>query len=486
MARKNELPALIASLLVTAALLGGGFWWLKNNVFKAPGMGDSQATRPVGSLERGGDDRPGQGGIGGQGDEQSVQMADGRSGRSILPGQVSGAKQQGLAALASGDYAAAQTAFADALKANRNDPESLIYLNNAKIGDGPSYALAVVVPAGSAVNPAAELLRGAAQAQTDINEAGGLNGIPLKLLLLDDDDDAETAKSLVSELVDTPDVLGVVGHFSSGTSLAVAPIYEAGQLPMISPTSTATRLAEAGDYIFRTVPSDRLAAATLSRYVLNQLNRQKAAVFYTSQSEYSQSVKSEFTTELLSSGGEVVAEFDVSEPGFSAGRAVQMAKQAGAEVIMLALNTATLDAANQIIAVNQRELPLVGGDSLYNPKVLDVGRSNALGLTVAVPWHILSHEQTPFVRESRQLWGGDINWRTATAYDAVMTLAAGIKDNPSREGIAAALKMPGVSIGGATGDIRFLPTGDRNQPSQLVTVQEGSRSGTGYDYVPVR
>jgi branched-chain amino acid transport system substrate-binding protein len=71
------------------------------------------------------------------------------------------------------------------------------------------------------------------------------------------------------------------------------------------------------------------------------------------------------------------------------------------------------------------------------------------------------------------------------AYDAVVTLAAGIEQNPTRDGVATALSEGGFQTEGATSAVRFLPTGDRNQPFQLVEVVPGSRSGTGYDFVPV-
>ncbi|MEL6814371.1 MAG: ABC transporter substrate-binding protein [Cyanobacteria bacterium J06598_3] len=471
MSKKNELPILAASLLLTVALLGAGAWWLKGQFLGArPGLPPGQAELP----------QPSTGG------KAAVAGADGRSGKSMLPGAVSAAKQAGLDALAAGDYGTAEASFLAALAETRNDPESLIYLNNAKIAGGPSYSIALSVPASKSLNPALELMRGVSHAQSEINEAGGVNGRPLKILVVDDQGEQSIAAAIAAELVDNKDVLGVVGHYASGTTLAAAEVYEPGGLPMISPTSTAVKISAAGEYIFRTVPSDRLAAATLARYVLNELNTLKAAVFYLKESTYSNSVKSEFTTELLSNGGEVVADFDIGESGFSAGRAVQEAKAAGAEVIMLALTADTADTSLQIISVNQQELPMVGGDDLYDPKILDVGRSNAKGLTVAVPWHILRHEQSPFVTASRQLWGGDVNWRTVMAYDAVTTLAAAIQTGgANRQDIADALSASGFSAEGATDTVRFLPTGDRNQPSQLVTIEPGPRSGSGYDYVPV-
>lgn len=471
MSKRNELPALIATLLITAGLIGGGAWWLINQmeergvVVVQPDTGQQPINRA----------------------QTPLAGADGSSGKSILPGTVSEAKQNGLDALAARDYATAKAEFEAALEENRNDPESLIYLSNAKIGDDQAYVIAASVPAGAVIDPALEMLRGVAKAQLDINAAGGIDGTPLKVLLIDDEGSAEKAKEIAAELVADTDVLGVVGHFSSDTTLAAAEVYQSDGLTMISPTSTAVKITDAGDYIFRTVPSDRLASATLARYVINELNQQKAAVFYSSGSTYSRSVKSEFTTELLSNGGEVVTEFDIDEPGFSAGRAVQEAKAEGAKVIMLALTVATVDTSIQIINVNQGDLPLVGSDGLYNPKVLDVGRRNALGLTVAVPWHILSHEQSPFVTESRNLWGGDVSWRTATAYDATKALAAAIGEDPTRVGVQAALSTSGFNVEGATDPVKFFPSsGDRNQPSQLVKVVPGKAAGGEYVYEPVQ
>mgnify|MGYP001797236097 FL=1 len=256
MAKKNELPALMAALLVTFALLGGGAWWLKNSL-----LGDTSAVgsngQPAAST----------------GSSSSVQSTgSGSNGQALLSEDGSATKQKGLDALADNDYDTAKAEFTAALAERKNDPESLIYLNNAEIGEGNAYTLAMIVPAGSSQSAAAELMRGAAQAQVDINNAGGIDGTPIKLRLINDDDDKETASEIASELVDDKDVLGVIGHYSSGTTLAAAEVYEAGQLPMISPTSTAVDISSAGDYIFRTVPSDRLAAATLSRYVLGELN----------------------------------------------------------------------------------------------------------------------------------------------------------------------------------------------------------------------
>ncbi|MEM9088219.1 MAG: ABC transporter substrate-binding protein [Cyanobacteria bacterium P01_F01_bin.53] len=458
MNQPNERPVLLASFLFALMLIGGGAWWLIRSKQLFPALNPGQ---PV-----------------------SIGTSIG-SDRSLFSTPVSVAKQAGMDAFATGDYERAKASFSEALQKNRNDPETRIYLNNAKIGDGAAYTLALSVPASKAVKPALEMMRGVAQAQHTLNEAGGINGMPLKIRVLDDEGNPDKAALIAKALVAAPEVLGVVGHFSSDTSLAAGKVYEEGQLTMVSPASTAVELADLGEYVFRTVPSDRLAAGTLARHVLNQFKKKKVALFFASNSAYSLSIRSEFITELLSSGGSIVADFDIRQPDFSPGQAVQTAKKQGAEAIMLALPLEQVTTALQVMSVNAQALPMVGSDSLYIINVLDVGRNNAVGLTIAVPWHVLSHGESPFVTESQKLWGGDINWRTATAYDATMALAQAIQANPTRAGVAEVMGNSRFIAKGATDDVRFFTSGDRNQPSQLVEVQKGNRSGRGYDFVPV-
>lgn len=405
---------------------------------------------------------------------------------SLILGAATEAKQRGFDALTAGDYDVAVVSLRESLDENRNDPESLIYLNNALIGADQAHTIAVVMPASQSINATMEVWRGVAQVQSEINQSGGIDGTPMRVLLFNDDGNSETAAEIATQLVDNRNILGVIGHFSSDATLSAAPVYERGQLTTISPTSTAIAIADAGDYIFRTVPSDRLEAATLARYTINQLgDNPRAAIFYSGDSAYSESSRSEFSTELLSNGGQVAATFDMTAPGFDVESAIQSAQNTGANVVMLAPNTSTLDRAYQVIEVNQQRMPVIGTSTLYNPNTLRLD-TNAVGLIVAIPWIIQNHESSSFVRESRRLWGGNVSWRTASAYDAATALATAIDEDATRTGVARVLGSSDFSAEGATDMIRFLPSGDRNQPLQLVRVVRGDRSGLRYDFVPIK
>lgn len=407
----------------------------------------------------------------------------------LVPTLMNPDKLAGVEAIRNGDFQEAIQRLEAYLENTPNDPEALIYLNNARIGNQKSYTIAISAPIGSDENGALEMLRGVAQAQDEINKQRGINGLPLRVLIADDDNKPDTAKQIAEQLVKNPDVLGVIGHYASDVTLAAGKVYETGKLVAISPVSTSVNLTGFGNYIFRTVPSDSIAAKALADYMVSRLEKKNAAVFYNSQSGYSKSLKSEFIKFLPKEGGQVSKKliFDLSDPNFNADKSVEESIESGAEVLVLLPNTGELDHTLQVLKANNKQLPLLGGDDVYTPKVLKEGAEDSVGMVVAIPWHI-SASQTNFPDTSRQLWKADVNWRTAMSYDATIALIEGLKNNPSREGLAQTLHSQDFTAkSAATGEVKFK-SGDRDREIQLVKIQANpqSRSKTGYDFEPVR
>ena len=464
MTQKKETTALLLSLLITVGAIAVGWWWLKPN-FRS--NNDSPTSTSV------------------ETSPSAIALSVSTGEKVLIDRVTSAAKQAGVTAFARGDYEEAVSQLETSLQQKRNDPEALIYLNNARIGDGKAYTIAVSVPIGTNVAAAQEILRGIAQAQNEINSRDGIQGIPLKVAIANDNNEPQTAQKIAQSLAANPEILGVVGHYGSDVTLATAPIYEKQGLVAISAISTSVKLSGAGKYIFRTVPSDRFAGNALARYFLERLNKQKAAVFYNSQSNYSNSLKDVFSTDLLSNGGEIVTEVDLANPNFNPANEVEAAIKQGAAGLILLPNTSTLNQALLVAQVNNGRLPLLAGDGAYSPKTLQVGGKSVSDMVLAVPWHIQGKTSGDFPQAATKLWGGDVNWRTALAYDAARALIAGLETNPSRQGIQQTLSQSDFVTTGASGTIRFLPSGDRNQTVQLVKVKPGKRSGFGYDFVPV-
>ncbi|MEC4886680.1 MAG: ABC transporter substrate-binding protein [Scytonema sp. PMC 1070.18] len=408
------------------------------------------------------------------------------------------AKRRGVQAMAASNYTEAVAEFEKAIQHYRNAPETLIYLNNARIGNNKSYTIAIATPISDDADSALKMLRGIAQAQDEINQMGGINSVPLKVVIADDAGQPEIAKQIASKLTENKNILAVVGHHSSGATLAAREIYESEKLVAISSTSTSVELSEPSAtsstrYVFRTVPNDSIAAKALANYMLTRLKKRKVAVFYDPKSRYSKSLKKEFLGEVIQNQGEVVDEFEFSEKeqDFDAYRYVKRAIDRGAEVLMLASPYDKLKQALSVININDNRLQLLGGDDIYDIRILQEGRSRATGMIIAMAWHIDANLNSVFVSNSRKLWNADVDWKTAMTYDASQALIAALKRNPTRIGVQEAFSSSDFQTPGVSNTIRFLgSSGDRLGPIQLVQVKEipdskQSRSHTGFDFVPV-
>jgi branched-chain amino acid transport system substrate-binding protein len=464
MSQKNETTVLLLSLLITAALLGAGFWWFtRRSGANLDGLvGSDKGQSAAGSLQN------------------RMSLGD----EILVAADTNPSKQAGVRAFAKGDFATATSQFQSSLQTNRNDPEALIYLNNAKVPQGNGIKIAVSVPIGGNLNVAKEILRGVAQAQDEVNKSGGINGKLMQVEIANDDNNPAIAKQIATEFVKDTSVLAVIGHNSSDASLAAAPEYQKGKLVMISPTSDAKNLLGIGSYVFRTVPSIRFQADTLSRYAI-KTGRKNIAVCVDSQSQSSQSLKEEFTSAIANGGKVAPTNCDLSAPNFNAGAIISQAISQGADGLLLLPSVDRLNQALDVAQANQRRLSLFGSANMYTIGTLQ-GQAAVNGMVLAVAWHPNAFPGNPFAGNAVKLWGGQVNWRSATAYDAAEVIITGLKQGNTRDGLQKALSSPGFSANGATGAVQFSQSGDRNGAAILVQIKPGQSSNTGFDFVPLQ
>ena len=471
MSQKNETTIFVLALLITTGLVSAGAWWF----FKRPEaslnraseaqLGDStpQPNLPIALKDR-------------------LSLGE----RILVTEDTILEKQEGVRAFEEGNVSTATSKFQASLQLNKNDPEAVIYLNNAAAASHKSLKIATSVPIGSNLNVAKEILRGVAQAQAAINEKGGVNGSWLQILIANDDNDAAIAKQIATKLVNDPDILAVVGHNASNASLAAAPIYQEGKLVMLSPTSFANNLTEAGDYIFRAVPNTRFMADSLSHYVTKKDHKTKIAVCFDSKAPDNQSFRDAFIAAIFVDGGKYInVPCDFSDPTLNPQTVIPQIISAGADGLLLTPHVDRIERAVAIARANQGKLSLYGSPTLYTFKTLQSGQADLSNLVLAVPWHPKAFPNNPFPARATHLWGGDVGWRTASAYDAVQVLVKGLRQSTTRVGLQKALSRTNFSTTGATGTIEFLPSRDRNAKAILVQIQPGRNSGTGYDFVPL-
>ncbi|MGK7874442.1 MAG: ABC transporter substrate-binding protein [Xenococcaceae cyanobacterium] len=408
----------------------------------------------------------------------------------LVKEQTNPEKQAGVQGFSSGDFDTAITKLEESLKVNRNDPEALIYLNNAKAkaANQPVLKIAVSVPIDRNLYVAQEILRGVAQAQDEVNREGGINGALLIVEIANDDNEPKIVEKLANEFVEDSDILAVVGHNSNNASLAAAPFYSQGGLVMVSPTSTSSELSGNNKYWFRTVPINRWSAEGLSRHVSTVLDK-KIAICFDSESSYSKSFKEDFDNAMSAEGDRIAqTKCDFSAPNFNPFTIMSQIINEGTDGLLLIPSVDKHPQAIEMTRANAVKLRLFASENLYTFNTLDQGRADVEGMVLAVSWHPKAIPGHPFPDNAFNLWGGEVNWRTAMAYDATLAIIAGLKQGNTREELQKALSSEDFSVEGATGTFKFDEAGDRQGEVYLLRIESDSNSsnGTGYDFVLLR
>jgi branched-chain amino acid transport system substrate-binding protein len=396
-------------------------------------------------------------------------------------------RDQGVAFFQQKKYQQAINSFTQAVANTPNDPEARIYLNNARaLKQTNPYTIAVVVPVESREDVAKEILRGVADAQIKFNDADGKDDRLLEVLIVDDAGNKEVAQQVAAQLAQQSNVLGVVGHNSSDTSLAALPEYEKAKLALISPTATSTKLK--GNVFFRTLSDDDAAGKKLADYARKEQIK-KVAIFYDSTSSYSVSLEAAFKRYFQAGGGTFVPSIDLADESVDREKRLkQLAEsdQVAAAVLLpsvkLVPRAISVARANTQLPKDQR-LRFLGGDALFDTRTLINGGSAVNGLVLVVSWVADTPSTQDYAEAAKIRWGGRVGWRTANSFDATQALIQSLSGKVTRSSVLATLRSLQLPAQETAGEpLKFEESGDRLGEPFLVEVMRGGDRPLGADY----
>lgn len=451
--------------------------------------------------------------------------ADGISSGEKLLTSTNWSKQRGINEFADLRYSEALKLLKQSWREDRRDPETLIYINNALLETikAEHYTIAIVVPIrrnqdGSIINAnlAEELLRGIGQAQTEVNlgllaandsnkdfpgqgflEPKAIQRKGLKVIIADDRNVISYAKEKANYLVNQPDIIAVIGHYTSDMTVETVDIYNQNKLVAISPGSTTEELTrKPRKFFFRTAPTTSIEAESLVEQLIS-VGEKKVAVFYNPNSPFSASLWEEFKKQFEAKGGttfRISNYYDLSKNNFNAEAAIKEVEKLGKIALLVVPDgqvTNSLENALEMIKFNNNRNWIVGPWTLYETRTLELAKQlkSVDKLGISVFWHPLASFDKKFPQNAEKLWGGQVNTRSALTYDASRTLikALEMQPQPTREGMQKTLADPNFKAEGATGIIEFdSKTGNRkNPPKRVGHIVPCAREQFGLTFVPI-
>lgn len=317
---------------------------------------------------------------------------------------------------------------------------------------------------------------GSEMAFNEINQAGGLLGKPVRLIVEDDQSKPEEAATAVTKLINQNAVQAVLGEVASSRSLAAAPICQGAKVPMVTPSSTNPKVTQVGDYIFRVCFTDIQQGEADAKFAAKSLKFKKAALLYDVRNDYSVGLRLVFAQKFKEYGGEIVAEQSYSEGDSDFRAQLTQLKSANPEVIYVPgyyTEVGTIARQRKDLGI---DAPLLGGDGWDSPRLWEIGGTALNGCYFSN--HYSVDDPSPavqkFVADYKAKYGAIPDALAALGYDAARILGDAIKRANSTDGpkVRDALAQT-QGFAGVTGSISIDKDRNAIKPVVMLKVQDG-------------
>lgn len=318
----------------------------------------------------------------------------------------------------------------------------------AHSGDLASYGLPTV--------KAAELV------VKDINAKGGINGVPVELLIEDDVCKPEVATNTATKLV-SQGVNVVIGHICSGATKAALPIYRDASVIVMSPSATNPELTQSGDYpnFYRTIASDDAQARTEVDFATDVLKIRKIAVIH-DKGDYGKGL-AEFAKKFIEESGKAeVVLFEGVTPGavdYSA--VVQKIKRSGAEAVIF--GGYHPEASKIVTQMRKKRMDtiFISDDGVKDDTFIKVAGTNAEGVYASGPADVSSNPLTKEYRDKHQAtYGAEPGAFFDNAVAAALALTNALAKAGSTDQAAIAAVLQSEDVATPFGNIHFDKRGD--------------------------
>ncbi|KPJ87151.1 MAG: hypothetical protein AMS17_09370 [Spirochaetes bacterium DG_61] len=102
-----------------------------------------------------------------------------------------------------------------------------------------------------------------------VNKQGGINGVPIELHIEDTVGDETKTVNAAKKLINSDQVIAIVGPSRSGTTMAVIPIVEKAEVPLISCAAAEAIVNPIKKWVFKTPQQDRHAVDRIYEYMVD-------------------------------------------------------------------------------------------------------------------------------------------------------------------------------------------------------------------------
>lgn len=292
---------------------------------------------------------------------------------------------------------------------------------------------------------------GAMLAVEEKNAAGGINGRPVELLVRDDEQNPDTAKKAVGELL-KENVELIIGPMTSSIAMAVMPQINASKTILLSPTVTTKELQAKDDNFLRVISTTADYAGKSARFQFEKLgHRTVAAIYDTGNRSYSESWYNDFRAAFEQCGGRIVTTVTFSSgPDTSFMKPAQEMVAAKPDVILIIGNVIDAALISQQIRKLDAKVGIVMSEWASTERFIELAGKAAEGIVVTqfLNRNDPSNRFQKFLSAYRKRFSQEPGFAGVAGYDAALVALDALSrrkpDMSLKDTILQTMKFQGV------------------------------------------
>lgn len=317
-----------------------------------------------------------------------------------------------------------------------------------------------------------------------INDAGGVNGAKLVLVIDDDQSTTDGGVTAFRKQVSQDRVVAILGPTLSNTAVAAHPVAQSAQTPVIAISNTGDGIVgkcDYGpcDYIFRASLGESTAIPQTVNVAKSKLNVKSVVLMYAQDDKFSSDGFAIFKKNLTSAGITIKKEIAFSKTDVDLSGPVTQALAESPDAIV---DSSLAGPAIQILKETNKRKPgmlVIGGNGFNTPAIIQSAGAAAEGAVSGAAWYLgnPAAENKDFVAAYKAKYNADPDQFAAQAYSALYILLDALKRTPSVTSILHDKLRDQIELttGVRTplGEFSFNSSHDVNQKVYVVQVKNG-------------
>lgn len=223
-----------------------------------------------------------------------------------------------------------------------------------------------------------QILAGVKLAIKEINDNGGVNGKPIKLINIDSRGDKVESVNAAKKLIHNK-VCVIAGDLSSGSMFAIRDVVDRSKTPIISSGATADGVTTGRPFVFRNILLDSHGVPAIIKTAVEKKGWKNFVIITSENNDSSVAMTALFKKELPKFGATIVAEQTIFDGDADVSAQITSLKNKKFDAVIYTGYYG--EASLLLLELRKQNMPqtIIGGDGIMFPTLWEVAKDAAVG-----------------------------------------------------------------------------------------------------------